>query len=108
MISLKFGTLIKLIEAYIFLKFLGILIKIEGAMYYDIVIFSQFVAAPTKCTVNAMDLKIFPNIIVLLQVDCFKGFSNWSSIDKLVISSMSGGNCKNYKLNNSNYKLKIA
>ena len=33
-----------------------------------------------------MDLKIFPNTIVLLKVDCFEGFSNWSNIDKLVIN----------------------
>ena len=24
----------------------------------------------------------FPNIIVLLKVDCFKGFLNWSNVDK--------------------------
>ena len=75
-------------------------------MYYDIVIFSQFVIAPTGCIVNAMDLKIFPNTIVLLKVYCFKGFSNWSNVDKLVINSMNGCNYKNYKLNNNNYKLK--
>ena len=37
-----------------------------------------------------------------------KGFSNQSNIDELVINSMSGCNYKNYKLNNNNYKLKIA
>ena len=62
--------------------------------------------APTGCIVNAMDLKIFPNTIVLLKVDCFKGFLNQSNVDKLVINSMSGCNYKNYKLNNNNYKLK--
>ena len=35
-------------------------------------------------------------------MDQFKGFSNWSNVDELVINSMSGCNCKNYKLN---YKL---
>ena len=54
--------------------------------------FSQFVVAPTGCIINATDLKIFPNTIVLLQVDYFKGFSNRSNVDKLVINSMSGYN----------------
>ena len=40
-------------------------------MYYDIAIFSQFIVAPTECIVNAMDLKIFPNTIVLLKVGRF-------------------------------------
>ena len=53
-----------------------------------------------------MDLKIFPNTIVLLKVDRFKGFLNRSKVDKLVINSMSGCNYKNYKLNINNYKLK--
>ena len=75
-------------------------------MYYDIAIFSQFVVAPTGCIINAMDLKIFPNTIVLLKVDCFKGFLSRSNVDKLVINSTSGCNYKNYKLNNNNYKLK--
>ena len=75
-------------------------------MYYDIAIFSQFVIAPTRCIVNAMDLKSFPDTIVLLKVDCFKGFLNQSNSDKLVINSMSGCNYKNYKLNNNDCKLK--
>ena len=50
--------------------------------------------------------EIFSNTIVLLKVGCFKGFSYWSNIDKLMINSMSGCNYKNYKLNNNNYKLK--
>ena len=66
----------------------------------------QFVVAPTGCIVKAMDPKFFPNTIVLLKVDHFKGFSNCSNDDKLVINSMSGCNYKNYKLNNNNYKLK--
>ena len=74
-------------------------------MCYDIAIFSQFVVAPTGCIVSAMDLKIFPNTIVVLKKDRFKGFSNQSNVDKLVINSMSGCNYKNYKLNNNNYKL---
>ena len=65
--------------------------------------FSQFVIAPTGCIVNAMDLKIFPNTIVLLKLDCFKAFSNWSNVDKLMTNSMSGCKYKNYS---DNYKLK--
>ena len=75
-------------------------------MYYDIAIFLQFVIAPTGCIVNAMDLKILLNTIGLLKVDHFKGVSNWSNVDELVINSMSGCNYKNYKYNNNNYKLK--
>ena len=67
-------------------------------MYYDIAIFSKFVVTPTGCIINAIDLKIFSNTIVLLKVDHFKGFSNRSNVDKLVINSMSGHNYKNYKL----------
>ena len=48
-----------------------------------------------------MDLKIFPNNIMLLKVDRFEGFLNQTNIDELVINSMSG-NCKLY---NNNYKL---
>ena len=52
-------------------------------MYYNITIFSQFVVAPTRCIINAMDLKIFPNNIMLLKVDHLKDFqigltlTNW-------------------------------
>ena len=38
--------------------------------------FPQFAVTPTGCIVSAMDLKIFPNTIVLLKVDHFKGFLN--------------------------------
>ena len=69
------------------------------------IFFSQFVIALTGCIIKTMDLKNFPNTIVLLKVDCFKGFSNRSNADELVINSMSGFNYKNYKLNNNNYKL---
>ena len=41
-----------------------------------------------------MDLKIFPNNIILLKVDRFEGFSNRSNVDELVINSMSGCNQK--------------
>ena len=44
----------------------------------------------------------FLNTIMLLKVYCFKGFSNRSNIDELVISSTSGCNCNNYKFNNNN------
>ena len=52
-----------------------------------------------------MDMKIFPTIIMLLKVDKFEGFSNWSNVDELVTNSMNGCNCKNYKFNNNNYQL---
>ena len=67
--------------------------------------FPQFVIAPTRCIINAMDLKFFPNNIMLLKVDRFEGFLNWTNVDELVINSMSGCNYKNYKLINNNYKL---
>ena len=52
-------------------------------MYYDIAIFSQFVVTPTRCIINAIDLKIFPNTIVLLNWTVLKNFqievtlTNW-------------------------------
>ena len=61
-------------------------------------ILSQFVVASTGCIINAMDLKIFSNTIMLLKVDCFEGVSNRSNVDELVINSMSRCNCKNYNL----------
>ena len=64
-------------------------------MYYNIANFAQFVVAPTGCIINAMDLKIFSNTIMLLKVDCFEGVSNQSNVDKLVINSRSRCNCKN-------------
>ena len=74
-------------------------------MYYNITIFSQFVVAPIRCIINALDLKIFPNTIMLLKVGPFEGFSNRSNVDELVINNTSGCNCNNYKLNNNNYQL---
>ena len=65
-------------------------------MYYNITIFSQFVAIATGCIINAMDLKNFPNTIILLKVDHFEEFSNRNNIDEFVINSMSGYNSKNY------------
>ena len=47
----------------------------------------------TKCSINAMDLKNFPNTNMLLKVDRFEGFSNWSIVDELVINNTSGCNC---------------
>ena len=52
-----------------------------------------------------MDLKIFPNTIVLLKVVHFEGFSNRNNVDELVINSTSGCSYKNYKLIDKNYKL---
>ena len=39
-------------NAYLGLHFLGILRKTEGAMYYNNAIFSQFVVAPTGCSIS--------------------------------------------------------
>ena len=66
-------------------------------MCYNVIIFSQFVVAPTRCIINAMDLK-FPNTIMLLKVKYFEGFSNRSKDDEFVINSISGCNCNNYNL----------
>ena len=71
-------------------------------MYYNITNLSQFVVTPTGCIINAMNLKIFPNTIMLFKVDCFEGFSNRSNIDELVINSTTGCNCSYYKLSNKN------
>ena len=62
-----------LIKAYISLKFWEILKTIEGAMYYNITNFFKinFVVAATGCIINVMDLKNFPNTIMLLKVDHF-------------------------------------
>ena len=65
-------------------------------------IISQFVIAATKCIINALDLKIFPNNTMLLKVDHFEGFGlrlmNWWSIVWVDVT-------KKCKLNNNNYKL---
>ena len=74
-------------------------------MYYNITIFSQFVVVPTRCIINAMDLKSFPQHYHVIKVDHFEGFSNQSNIDESVINNLSGCNCKNCKRNNNNYKL---
>ena len=61
-------------------------------MHYNITFFFTICFASTGCIINAMDLKIFPNIIMLLIVDRFEGFSNQSKVDELVINSTSGYN----------------
>ena len=61
-------------------------------MYYNITIFLQIVVTLTGCIINAMDLKIFLNTIMLLKVNCFEGFSNQGNINESVIHSMSGCN----------------
>ena len=76
-------------------------------MHYDIAIFFIICHRTYWMHRQCYGSYIFSNTIVLLKVDRFKGFSNWSNVDKLVINSMSGCNHKNYKLNNNyNYKLK--
>ena len=71
-----------------------------------ITFFPQFVIALTGYILNAMNLKIFPNTIKLLKVDCFEGFLNHTNTDELVINSTSGCNYKSYKLINKYCKLK--
>ena len=73
-------------------------------MYYDIVIFFIICRRIYQMHRQCYGSENFPNTIVLLKIDHFKGFSNRSNVDKLAINSMSGCNYKNYKLNN--YKLK--
>ena len=80
------------IEAYISLKFEGFYKKLSDLRTTISQFFSQFVIAPTGCIINAMDLKIFPNNIMLLKVNHFEGFLNRSNVDKLVINSISGCN----------------
>ena len=85
------------------LEFLRILRDLH-TIILQIKFFSQSVVTPTGCIINAMDLKILTKTIMLLKVDHFDGFLNQSNVDELVINSMTGCNCKNYKLNNNNYK----
>ena len=68
-------------------------------MYYNITIFSQFVVAPTRCIISAID-----------STDGWENFSQHynaiksipvCNVDELVISNTSGYNCNNYKLNNN-------
>ena len=56
-------------------------------MYYNITNFLHYIITPTRFIINATDLKIFPNTIMLLKVDRFEGFSNQSNTDELVINS---------------------
>ena len=44
---------------------------------------------------------------MLLKVDRFERFSNQSNVDELVINSMSGYNCKNYKHYATNNKIAV-
>ena len=53
-------------------------------MYYNNAIFFTICCG---CSISAMDLKFFPNTNILLKVDNFEGFSNWSNVDELVINS---------------------
>ena len=51
-----------------------------------------------------MDLKIFPNTIMLLKVDYFEGFSNQHKVNELVINNMSG--CNYIKITNLLIKIR--
>ena len=45
-------------------------------MYHNITILFtiNFIVEPTRCIINAVDLKIFPNTIILLKVYRFEEF----------------------------------
>ena len=75
-------------------------------MYYDIGNFFTICHHTYRMHRQCYGSENFPNTIVLLKVDCFKGFLNRSNVDELVINSMSGHNYKNYKFSNNKYKLK--
>ena len=79
--------------------------KIQGAMYYNITIFFAICRCTYQIHHQCYGSENFPNIVMLLNVDCFEGFLNRSKIDELVINNTIGCNYKNYKLNNNNYKL---
>ena len=68
-------------------------------MYYNITIFFTICCCTSGCIINAMDVKIFLNTIMLLKVNRFEGFQIGVNADELVINSMSVRNCNNYKLN---------
>ena len=72
-----------LIEAYISLKFEEFLRELSTIILQ---FFPQFVVTPTGCIIIAMDLKTFPNTVVLLKVYYFEGLSNQSNVDELVIN----------------------
>ena len=69
----------------------------ELCMYYNITFF-MICCHTYWIRYQCYGSENFPNTIML---DCFEGFSNQSNVDELVISSMSGSNHNNYKLNNN-------
>ena len=76
-------------------------------MYYNIIIFFIICCHTYRMHHQCYRSEIFPNTIILLKVNRFEGFSNRSNVNEFVINSMSGCNCNNYKLNNSNCTLNI-
>ena len=93
------------IEDYNSLKLQRIVRKIERSTYYNITIFSQFVVAPTRYHQCYDGSEKFSQHYHIIKSGPFEEFLNWSNVDELVIHSMSGCNCKNYKLKDNNYKL---
>ena len=64
-------------------------------MYYNITIFFTICRHTYRMHHQCYGLKTFPNNIMLLKVESFERFLNQSDVDKLVINSISGCNCKN-------------
>ena len=98
LISFRFGMPIMLIQVCILEKLRKLCTS------YNITKFLHNLLShlATRCSTDAMDLKIFQTLIaMLLKVHHFEGFSNWSNVDELVINNMSGCNCNSYKINNN-------
>ena len=55
---------------------------------------SKSLVVPTAYTTKDMAVKFFTEIIVLLKVDRFEGFSNWCKIDGMVNDNSSSCNSK--------------
>ena len=55
---------------------------------------SKSLVVPTASTTKDMAVKIFTEIIVLLKVDRFEGFSNRCKIDRMVNDNSSSCNSK--------------
>ena len=55
---------------------------------------SKSLVIPTAYTTKDVAVKFFTEIIVLLKVDHFEGFSNWCKIDGMVNDNLSSCNSK--------------
>ena len=59
-------------------------------------IYTQFVVAPTRQTITLIMLKLLPDLIPLLKVDCFEGFLNQYKIDGMMNDNLSSCNSKSF------------